>query len=62
MYTVKLVSLNAGKLQDLFCDYRLLERFLTVVRVLLAITHGYSGLADVTAQIVLVSVIGECIE
>ena len=48
-HVVNLVSLNTGKSQDLLCHLRLLEGLGAVVDVLLAISLGYSGLADVAA-------------
>jgi hypothetical protein len=47
-HVVKLVSLNTRKSQDLLCDLRLLYGLSAVVNVLLAISLGHSGLADVT--------------
>lgn len=44
-----LVSLNTCKSQNLLCELRLLKGLSAVVNVLLAISLGYSGLADVAA-------------
>ena len=48
-HSVNLVSLNTCKSQDLLCHLRLLKRLSAVVNVLLAISLGYTGLADVAA-------------
>lgn len=49
-HVVKLVSLNARKSQDLLCHLRLLKGLSAVVNVFLAVSLGYSSLADVATK------------
>ena len=49
-HIVKLVSLNTRKSQDLLCHLWLLKGLGTVVNVLLAVSLGHSGLANVATK------------